>query len=902
MTAMAAPSLAQIKAQIVAIRQKLPHAGVIGIRSTGRWTGESFRRDGEHGYSIHQCDSPLSFRLALRKPTDEQTTKVLITGLEEQDLGDDILLRLAKRRLFQIDPWQIVRSLFEAHAIDPRLTRHGWIAESLLELIPATGYPAARGGFLDAETVWPLLLRMAVGLDSEAPDLQALLKWSLNPDAAARFQRLPEAFRQAAITWLADRAGPVAEIVLHLAGQPDRPDAVPFGLVVGVLYHPAAIGKLEKATGKLETRFPGRTSPDPELMLRWSTAATEVVRGLRLNDPKLYRQTVLRADEILEEIQASPMAHLSDISPLGFDQRLARIGEMLSDILSRGAWDRLETLTDVRQRVGRHDQASQETRRMERVDMAVRLVRWLGVQAERGVSAPQSFADAAQWHLREGGFVDWARLSLRSGDPVATVSSAYAQLFAQVREIREQQSRVFAELLKDWTAAGSRGDEVLAVEHILGAIVAPLAEKTHVLLIVLDGMSVAVFRELLADLTRHEWVAISEPGREFNRPGLATIPSVTEFSRTSLLCGRLMQGTQENERVGFAEHPELLACSRTGSAPVLYHKAVLQEADDSVLSAEVRREIAKQTRRVVGVVVNAVDDHLAKGEQIDTRWSRDEIRVLPALLHEARVARRLVVLVSDHGHVLDCQSEGRTFREELAGGERWRTAFGNPADDELMIRGSRVLTAGHRVLAPWSERVRYGIRKNGYHGGVTPQEMVIPIAVLSSTESFPPGWSEQPVDIPDWWDDTGVSGIKAEPATPIPPLKPVPVKADRTLFDEEDRSASGLAGVAVPGWVSNLTRCPLFAEQKRLGGRGIPTDEQFTRLLSVLDERGGRMTSQALARALGSPAIRLPGLVAKAERVLNIDGYDVLRRDDTADTIELNRALLLKQFDLVEGR
>ncbi|HCP12943.1 MAG TPA: hypothetical protein DIT89_11470, partial [Planctomycetaceae bacterium] len=145
------------------------------------------------------------------------------------------------------------------------------------------------------------------------------------------------------------------------------------------------------------------------------------------------------------------------------------------------------------------------------------------------------------------------------------------------------------------------------------------------------------------------------------------------------------------------------------------------------------------------------------------------------------------------GHVLDCQSEGRTFRDELAGGERWRTAIGNPAEDELVVSGSRVLTAGNCLVAPWSERLRYGMRKNGYHGGVTPQEMVIPIAVLSSTESFPVGWSEQPVDIPIWWDDTGGAGIHDEPAAPIPVLKPVPVKSERTLFDEEDRSASGVA-------------------------------------------------------------------------------------------------------------
>ena len=100
---------------------------------------------------------------------DEATTKILITPLEEKDLSDDILLRLAKRRLFPIDTWQIVRSLFQAPTVDPRLTRFGWIAEMLLDLVPAEGYPAARGGFLDADTVWPLLLRYGIGLDGGDP-------------------------------------------------------------------------------------------------------------------------------------------------------------------------------------------------------------------------------------------------------------------------------------------------------------------------------------------------------------------------------------------------------------------------------------------------------------------------------------------------------------------------------------------------------------------------------------------------------------------------------------------------------------------------------------------------------------------------------------------------------------
>ena len=407
------PTFSQIKAQVAAIRQKVPQARVIGIRALGRWTGDTERRDGDQAYLIQQCDSPLAMRLALRQPADPNATKILITPLEEKDLSEDILLRLAKRRLFAVDSWQIVRSLFAAHAVDPRLTKSAWIADMLLDLVSAEGYPAARGGFLDADTAWPLLLRHTIGLASETPDLTALLKWSLDGEATARFRLSAKAFQQAAKQWLAEKAGPVAEAVLGCVARLDRPDAVPLGLAAGVVCHPAAAGRLEKATGKLEERFLGGKSPDASLMQRWSTATTEVVRALRFTDPKSHRQTLQRTDEILSEVQGDGFAYLSDVSPTGFDQRLTRFGQRLSSVLEhsvawtsrsvRGAagtlpkdgsgdpsYDDLDELKEARQSVRDHDQSARETRRLERVDMAVRLVRWL---KESVVSCPLSVAE-----------------------------------------------------------------------------------------------------------------------------------------------------------------------------------------------------------------------------------------------------------------------------------------------------------------------------------------------------------------------------------------------------------------------------------------------------------------------------------------------------------------------------
>src|SRR5262245_46399522 len=66
------------------------------------------------------------------------------------------------------------------------------------------------------------------------------------------------------------------------------------------------------------------------------------------------------------------------------------------------------------------------------------------------------------------------------------------------------------------------------------------------------------------------------------------------------------------------------------------------------------------------------------------------------------------------------------------------------------------------LIAPWSENVRYGVKKFGYHGGVNPQEMVTPIVVLSPTGEAPEGWIDAPSDTPLWWDDQPIAVAPAE--------------------------------------------------------------------------------------------------------------------------------------------
>lgn len=885
-----APTFSQIRAQVAEIRRKVPEVGAIAIHTTGQWTGNREIRDGESNYLIEQCDSPLAMRMALRREHPEGAIIVLLTCLDEREIAEDIRIRLTKRKLFQIKEWQVIQSLFQAHAIDPRLTRQAWMAEQLLVLASQYECPAAPGGFLDLETVWAFLLDRGLGMNMARPDLPAVLRWSLDEDNVLRYKAFPEEFRKACAAWLQETAHPAVAPVLACVQFTQRPDALPVGLAAQVVFHPQASGKLDKAMVRLEERYFGSSTLDRDLCCRWGDAAREVIR-LQITDEKSRELILKRADAILKEIGADTHAWLSDVSLVGFDQRLGAFGDELKRSLTDQEMLRLEQCRDA---VFAHDQARREPRRLERVDMAVRLVRWLQENKQKGRTTPSSFAEAIQQYSTEGSFVDWARLTLRNGDPVASLADAYSMLFIACQTLQEQRAKVFAKLLQDWTGAGSKGEKPVPVEKILSHVVAPLAKKRPILIILMDGMSAAVFNPLVEEITKREWMLLRETNETDATVGLATIPSVTEYSRASLLCGKLTSGNATEERAGFSQHPDLVATCQAGKPPTLFHKADLLGSEEGGQLTEIRSLIASADHRILGVVINAIDDHLLKGGQIDIRWSPEEIRSLSALLYESKLANRIVVLLSDHGHILEFATSFSTAE----GGDRWRAADRPSGENEIQLSGHRVFQANRTVITPWSESIRYGIKKNGYHGGANPQEMVVPIAILTAAEELPEGWVEHLFRFPSWWSREELQ--QAAATEPIKRSAKLPRKEPETLFDliEEEDESTGKAP-EMPKWINNLLVSSIFEEQKKLAGRAFPKNEKlFAELLRFLENNGGKMTTTALSRSLNYPALRLAGLLAVCQRVLNLDGYEVLGRDEDSDSVELNSNLLRRQFGI----
>jgi len=258
-----------------------------------------------------------------------------------------------------------------------------------------------------------------------------------------------------------------------------------------------------------------------------------------------------------------------------------------------------------------------------------------------------------------------------------------------------------------------------------------------------------------------------------------------------------------------------------------------------------------------------------------------------------------------------------TARVNSDGGARWRPASGAaPAPDELAFRGDRVLVPGGELITSWSERVRYIATANrGYHGGVNPQEMVVPIAVLIPAEesSEPAGWQPEPEVTPVWWDEGSDSDVVVQ-APPAPTAtEPVPKPAGM-LFDKNrdepppSRSrpvppqAAEPDEAQIPDWLEQVFTTEVFDAQRRLVSRAYSGDDLFKRLLAQLDARGGRMTMPALARALSYPPFRMSGLLSQAQRVFNVDGYPVITVDIDSDTVSFTRQTLLVQFGISDDR
>lgn len=344
-------------------------------------------------------------------------------------------------------------------------------------------------------------------------------------------------------------------------------------------------------------------------------------------------------------------------------------------------------------------------------------------------------------------------------------------------------------------------------------------------------------------------------------------------------------------------HADLLAVSHQAYPPVVFHKGELVEAGATGISETVREALQNTQQKVVGIVLNAVDDHLAKSEQLRLSWNISQFQHLDALLYEAQMAHRAVVLTSDHGHVLE--DGARQLRRSTA--ERWREFDDQMATAEMIFAGPRVqgLTGMARLTALWSETARYSRKKQGYHGGATPQEVLVPLVVLTPRHASITGWEALPEYEPTWW-NRSESTRRETPTVPVS-SSPRPKTSTATQGSLFETAAAHSPGQQHGDWIERLLDSPVFAAQQRLAGRKAPPPAVVRATLQALDGQPDGLSRRMLGQVLGLADLPLRALLAGLQRLLNVDEYQIIAMDEASGVVELNRRLLNQQFQLLRS-
>ncbi|MEW2255879.1 BREX-2 system phosphatase PglZ [Streptomyces sp. NPDC047869] len=925
------------------------------LRSAPQWDGPAELAWGDgRTAGVAVAPSPLAVHelvldhLAGRRPGP--AVLVVLTDREQHELDPAILARVHKLRIDTVDSWDVVREAFGARQIDPRLKDVNWAAEALLDATPPGGWSAVPGGWLSRQYALTALAQRRLRLgrydtDSavapaqrpgdERLDAQALLDWSTRAGGPERLLGLrgPERTGLAAFLAEDDQAGLAGRALLALVDAERGADAVAFGLVCAALWeHAEPAPETYQARGRAERYFGDRPPAIGDqldtLVSVFGRAAEKYVvallatghRTVGTTDPDRAREArrltgiVLdRAAALARQFGAEKAVESSPVMTGGLEARFTAVGHALAVATDTDTG----VVADAVRHLANHELAGDpgESARIERARMGQRLARWLATEPP---VESRTVGDAIKRHVAETGWVDLALEHIEAGgDPDLVLKAAYDALGTRVRERRRAIDASFARALAVWTESGTQPGSMLAVETFLDQVVKPVVhhgEGRRVLLLVLDGMSAAIGNELAEEL-RRTWAEFDPlpHGGPQRRAMAAALPTLTAVSRTSLFAGRLMKGTQADEKRLFPAH------KLWGGAPAaVFHKDDLRAEQAGDTFGPALTEALTDGKTHVAVVLNTIDDRLAKEQKLgDGAWHVDHVAGLRDLLRVAAAQGMAVVLTSDHGHVVDRHgvrvevAEPPSARHRLPGG-------GPLAEQEITLSGHRVVwpEPGATIVALWDADSRYTALKAGYHGGASLAEFTIPVLAFLPFGAEPPeGWRELGEQRPEWWSTV------TRTADPVAarPVAPAAVPAKRTAAKPKKEQAElakthdALFDVAVTAGgddtlvtatlvspdetlVNGLLASETYQAQLGLLARK-PPQEQIRKALATLVDTG-TLPVTALAQRVGLPPTRGDGFAAVLRQLLNYDGVQVLETLPDGRTLRLHTALLKDQFEL----
>ncbi|MCA9537157.1 MAG: BREX-2 system phosphatase PglZ, partial [Myxococcales bacterium] len=508
---------------------------------------------------------------------------------------------------------------------------------------------------------------------------------------------------------------------------------------------------------------------------------------------------------------------------------------------------------------------------VKRATMAARLLAWLVARPEQRLTGrPTPYADAeglGRWYADEGGYVDWARRVAR-GPEADDLGRGVQAVVRAADAARKELDHRFARALQGWVEAGQPAQQLVPIHDALKRIAAPFlnTDASHKLLVLLlDGMAWAQAVEILTSLGEipSAWGPLTwhqlqkyRVGEGFFPAVLAALPTETEVSRAAFFAGKPMKDgkreTSSKDVQRFRDNKVLAPFFEGSAAPELLLRAEGHTSGGDVSEAALTL-VGKSEARVVGIVINAIDNSLKADSQQNHRWDVGAIRSLGHLLDKAREAGRSVLMASDHGHVpSDCFQAVTRVGE---GGARWRV-WSRPdeplGEGEFAFTGTGVCTpkGAYGVVLLGDDQHRYGGAAHaGEHGGATLAEVMTPCFLIGSAVDAEEGDVARAVTrapVPSWWifdvRDTADAPDEALPVAPPPKRKKAVPEAQLTLAGVVPEQPAPAPVVAAPAAVAVGRAAALALSPEFQARAGKAEQDLALRAVDFLLGRNGAAT------------------------------------------------------------
>ncbi len=896
---------------------------------------------------VRSVRSEYELRRVLPDLHAETERMAVLVGWPQTEVPVDLSWRFAKDgKIFRIGKADRLRRIFgdtgSLVTVDASLGK-----SKLANVLLADGITLrTNAGRVTLELAYELWLRHAWGVGTDSSlGLDTLLAWAAThgrvDDFAKRMaEPSAEGVQDELRSFLEARVSEVAGLVWDLWAQGKGRTLLEFAVLFESLVDADGAGPM--AAIRTASKFAlGLAGPAFENAWRPLGRVVEpALRELRRTvDESFVRQLLLDAQHHLDGSEQEQLA-ASRRLPIAWELRLGRLGQTLASGADHPTPATVEQARDDLRALERHEhfQKEDQRRRIELAEMATRLLAWLVARTDQRLpKGHQPHADAealAGWYAQEGGYVDWARHRCRGmGDPAH--GKGIARMLARVDAIRVEQDRRFARGLAAWLEAGRPSGSMLPIDRAVEAFAARFLDRDpehRVLVLLIDGMAWAQAVAMLHSLDAGAvpwcplaWNVEAFPGQTaMFTPVLASLPSVTNVSRSAFFAGKPMEPGKEPSASGNAKHWQANKSIAKFFSGVAVPKLLLRGdgfTSDGAAAPEALTLVADTSQRIVALVINAIDETLKADTQAHGAWTADQIGPLRELLQAARAAGRAVFIAADHGHVSGQRLQWTGFTGG-SGSSRWRAWKEGDPVHEYEIAVAHAHTWGPKgdgvkgVICLADDEHSYATQVHyGEHGGATLSEVVAPTFMIGCEHLAGPqaGEADRALELrhvraPDWWHlEVRPAGRKS--GTSIPAVKPT---AKTKLSIEREKAGQiaiepATASVAAPSktdaidelsnamreLLAKLVANPLFAARTEKPKRR----QEVVRALEFLLERNP--APEALFSAhMGAPVFRVAGLVASLSEVLNVDGYPLLERDALAKQVTLNVEALKMGFGL----